>query len=63
MADTDSIIALNIGSQRVAMAVFGAKKGALTLKKLQAVDVLADPSSEGMRNAEVSWAFCDYQAR
>lgn len=57
MADSNSIIALKIGTQRVAMASFAAKKnGALTLKNVQSIDVLADPSNDGMRNAEVRGA-------
>ncbi|MDP0490955.1 MAG: pilus assembly protein PilM [Verrucomicrobiota bacterium JB023] len=53
MAESQSIIALNIGSQRVAMASFSPTKGGLALKKYQAVDILADPAGEGTRNAEV----------
>ena len=57
MADSQSIIALNIGSQRISMAAFSPKKGGgLTLKKYQEIDILADPASESMRNAEVRGA-------
>lgn len=57
MADSQSTIALNIGSQRISMAVFSPKKGGgLTLKKYQEIDILADPAAEGMRNAEVRGA-------
>ncbi|MDQ8191822.1 Amuc_1101 family PilM-like pilus complex protein [Roseibacillus persicicus] len=57
MADSQSTIALNIGSQRISMAVFSPKKGGgLTLKKYQEIDILADPAAESMRNAEVRGA-------
>ena len=57
MADSQSIIALNIGSQRISMAAFSPTKGGgLNLKKYQEVDILADPASESMRNAEVRGA-------
>ena len=57
MADSQSTIALNIGSQRISMAAFSPKKGGgLNLKKYQEIDILADPSAEGMRNAEVRGA-------
>lgn len=57
MADSQSTIALNIGSQRISMAAFSPKKGGgLTLKKYQEIDILADPAAEGMRNAEVRGA-------
>ena len=57
MADSQSTIALNIGSQRISMAAFSPKKGGgLILKKYQEIDILADPSAEGMRNAEVRGA-------
>ena len=57
MADSQSTIALNIGSQRISMAAFAPKKGGgLALKKYQEVDILADPANESMRNAEVRGA-------
>lgn len=57
MADSQSTIALNIGSQRISMAAFSPQKGGgLALKKYQEIDILADPASEGMRNAEVRGA-------
>ena len=57
MADSQSTIALNIGSQRISMAAFSPKKGGgLILKKYQEIDILADPSAESMRNAEVRGA-------
>ncbi|MBK1834829.1 Amuc_1101 family PilM-like pilus complex protein [Roseibacillus ishigakijimensis] len=57
MADSQSTIALNIGSQRITMAAFSPQKGGgLVLKKYQEVDILADPAAESMRNAEVRGA-------
>lgn len=57
MADSQSTIALNIGSQRISMAAFSPNKGGgLILKKYQEIDILADPASESMRNAEVRGA-------
>ena len=57
MADSQSTIALNIGSQRISMAAFSPQKGGgLALKKYQEIDILADPASESMRNAEVRGA-------
>lgn len=57
MAESQSTIALNIGSQRISMAAFVPKKGGgLILKKYQEIDILADPSNESMRNAEVRGA-------
>ncbi|MEM9079290.1 MAG: Amuc_1101 family PilM-like pilus complex protein [Verrucomicrobiota bacterium] len=54
MADSAATIALNIGSQRISMASFSpAKGGGLVMKKYQAIDVLADPSADVTRNAEV----------
>lgn len=57
MAESQSTIALNIGSQRISMAAFVPKKGGgLILKKYQEIDILADPAHESMRNAEVRGA-------
>lgn len=57
MAESQSTIALNIGSQRISMAAFAPKKGGgLILKKYQEIDILADPANEAMRNAEVRGA-------
>ncbi len=50
MADQQSIVALNIGSQRVSMAVFEpGKSGGLTLKSYETTSILADPATEAMR--------------
>lgn len=57
MADNQSTIALNIGTQRVSLAVFDtAKSGALVLKSYDAESVLADPASESARVAQIRQA-------
>lgn len=55
MADNQSTIALNIGTQRVSMAVFEpSKSGALVLKAYDAESILADPATEAARAAQIS---------
>jgi type IV pilus assembly protein PilM len=57
MADTQSSIALNIGSQRVGMAVFEpSKSGGLVLKAYDSETILADPATEASRPAQISYA-------
>ncbi|MGC6566715.1 MAG: Amuc_1101 family PilM-like pilus complex protein [Akkermansiaceae bacterium] len=56
MADQQSIIALNIGSQRIAMGVFSPTKSGLTLKKYGATSILADPATEAARVPQVQLA-------
>lgn len=57
MADTQSSIALNIGSQRVGMAVFEpSKSGGLILKAYDTETILADPATEGSRPAQIGYA-------
>ncbi|MBB5351893.1 type IV pilus assembly protein PilM [Haloferula luteola] len=57
MADNQSTIALNIGTQRVSLAVFeSSKSGALVLKAYDAESILADPASEAARAAQISGA-------
>ncbi len=57
MADTQSTIALNIGSQRITMAVFEpSKSGGLVLKSYDSETILADPATEGTRNAQIGLA-------
>ena len=57
MADTQSSIALNIGSQRVAMAVFEpSKSGGLILKAYDTETILADPATEASRPAQIGLA-------
>ena len=57
MADTQSSIALNIGSQRVSMAVFEpSKSGGLVLKAYDSEIILADPATEATRAAQIGFA-------
>lgn len=57
MADTQSSIALNIGSQRVSMAVFEpSKSGGVVLKAYDSETLLADPATEASRPAQIGFA-------
>lgn len=57
MADSQSSIALNIGSQRVSMAVFEpSRSGGLVLKAYDSETILADPATEASRPAQVGYA-------
>ena len=56
MADTQSIIALNIGSQRISMGVFTIAKNNLVLKSYRATSILADPATEAARIPQVQLA-------
>lgn len=54
MADTQSIITLNIGSQRVSMGLFSqSKDGGLILKKYDTTTILADPAAEVTRLPQI----------
>src|SRR5687768_7046341 len=65
MADNQSSIALNIGSQRVSMAVFEPSKSgnSLVLKAYDSEVVLADPATEPSRPAQVSFAISQLAQR
>ncbi len=56
MADQQSIIALNIGSQKISMGVFAPTKKGLILKKYAATSILADPATEAARIPQVKLA-------
>ena len=56
MADQQSIIALNIGSQRISMGVFIPSKSGLVLKSYAATSILADPATEAARIPQVQLA-------
>jgi type IV pilus assembly protein PilM len=50
MAENQTTVTLNIGSQRVSMAVFEpSKSGGLVLKAYESTTLLADPATEAMR--------------
>lgn len=60
MADAESTVALNIGSQQISMAVFDrSKKGGLVLKKIDSTSILADPAAEMARLAQLQVAVGD----
>ncbi len=53
-AETQSIVALNIGSQRIGMAVFEpSRTGGAVLKAYESTSILADPSTEMSRIPQV----------
>lgn len=56
MADQQSIIALNIGSQKISMGVFTPTKKGLTLKSYLSKVILADPATEATRIPQVQSA-------
>lgn len=54
MADTQTTVALNLGSQRISMAVFeSSKNGGLILKGYESDTIIADPAFEASREAQV----------
>ncbi|MDA7517684.1 type IV pilus assembly protein PilM, partial [Akkermansiaceae bacterium] len=59
MADSQSIIALNIGSQRISMGVFAQTKKGLVLKSQGATSILADPATEAARIPQVQLAITE----
>ncbi|WP_193210455.1 Amuc_1101 family PilM-like pilus complex protein [Luteolibacter marinus] len=64
MADTQSSIALNIGSQRVSMAVFEpSKSGGLVLKAYDSETILADPATEASRPSQIGLAISELSQR
>ncbi|MCX6868870.1 MAG: type IV pilus assembly protein PilM [Verrucomicrobia bacterium] len=64
MADTQTTVALNIGSQRISMAVFEASKnGGLILKAYDSESIVADPALEASRIAQTRVAIGDLAQR
>ncbi len=64
MADTLTTVALNIGSQRIGMAVFEtAKNGSLLLKGFASETVVADPALESSRIGQIRVAVGDLAQR
>ncbi|QTN31817.1 type IV pilus assembly protein PilM [Akkermansiaceae bacterium] len=54
MADTQTTVALNLGSQRISMAVFEtSKSGGLILKGYESDTIIADPAFEASREAQI----------
>ena len=56
MAEQQSIIALNIGSQRISMGIFVPTKKGIILKSCQSTSILADPAAEATRTTQVQVA-------
>jgi type IV pilus assembly protein PilM len=60
MADTQTSVALNIGSQRIGIAVFElSKNGGLLLKAYDSESIVADPAMEASRIAQSRVAITD----
>lgn len=56
MADKNSIAVLNIGAQRVGMALFKLVKGKLVIQDYKSTEILADPAAASTRNAQIKTA-------
>ena len=64
MADTQTSVALNIGSQRISMAVFEVSKtGGLLLRAYDSESIIADPSTDAARISQTRAAIADLAAR
>ena len=64
MADTPATVALNIGSQRIGMAVFeNSKSGGLVLKAYDSESIVADPALEASRISQIRIAVADLVQR
>lgn len=64
MADTQTTVALNIGSQRIGMAVFEVSKtGGLVLKAYDSESIVADPSMDAARIPQTRVAIDDLAKR
>jgi type IV pilus assembly protein PilM len=64
MADTQTSVAINIGSQRVSMAVFEvSKNGGLILKGYDSETIVADPAMDATRTAQTRVAVSDLAQR
>ncbi len=64
MADSNTIVTLNIGSQRIGMAVFDAtKSGGLSLRGFASETIVADPAHEAARLGQVRVAVGDLAKR
>jgi type IV pilus assembly protein PilM len=60
MAETQTTVALNLGSQRIGMAVFEtSKSGSLILKGYETDTIIADPAFEASREAQIRVALED----
>lgn len=60
MADTQTTVVINLGSQRIGMAVFEtSKSGGLVLKGYETDTIVADPAFEASREAQIRVAIDD----
>lgn len=60
MAENQTTVTLNIGSQRISMAVFEtSKSGGLVLKAYDSTSLLADPATEAMRMPQTRLAILE----
>lgn len=64
MADTQTTVALNIGSQRLSMAVFEvSKNGGLVIKAYDSESIVADPAMDASRISQTRVAISDLVQR
>ncbi len=63
MADNQTTVAINIGSQRIGMAVFEAGKGGLVLKSYGSETIVADPALDASRVSQARVAISDLAKR
>jgi type IV pilus assembly protein PilM len=64
MAETQTSVAINIGSQRISMAVFEvSKNGGLVLKAYDSESIAADPAMDASRIAQTRVAVADLATR
>ena len=64
MADTQTNVALNIGSQRISMAVFEvSKNGGLVLKGYDSESIVADPAMDASRIGQIRITIADLAQR
>ena len=64
MADTQTTVALNIGSQRIGMAVFEvSKNGSLILKAYDSESIIADPAMDSSKISQTRIAIADLVQR
>ncbi|MES2439782.1 MAG: type IV pilus assembly protein PilM [Verrucomicrobiota bacterium] len=64
MADNQTTVALNIGSQRIGMAVFEASKnGSLVLKAYDSESIVADPAMDASKISQTRIAIADLAQR
>ncbi len=64
MAETQTTVALNIGSQRISMAVFEvSKNGGLVIKAYDSESIVADPSMDAARISQTRVAISDLAQR